>query len=295
MTGSEPEFHLPLPMPLDGHAGPAPRLPAERSSAMLGAALLEFDRVHASPGSPGSPGAAKSAKSLWAAPKTWAVAASGLLALAGGAAAARYYFHAAEPAATRAPVVQAPAPAPALSAAQPPAAVEATPQPAQVAPQELQPSADSAAPAAFKSAVREPERSRAAVRGAPEDLLQKANHQRALGQFRDASQTYALVYERFPRSVSAYVARVAAGAIELEHLSNPTRARKLFEQALREQPRGALDLEARQGLSVALRDLEDRTGEREVLRALIAEHSDSPAARRAQVRLRELASGGAGE
>jgi hypothetical protein len=74
----------------------------------------------------------------------------------------------------------------------------------------------------------------------------------------------------------------------LEHLSNPLKARKLFELALQERPKGALDLEARQGLSVALRDLEDRSGERDALRALVSRHPGSPAARRAQVRLMEL-------
>jgi hypothetical protein len=277
MTGSEPEFQVPLPMPLDGHSGPAPRLSGEQANAMLGAALLEFDRLH-----PAHAGQAPS--KLWAAPKTWAVAASTLLALAGSAAAARYYFHFGEPA----PVTRV-APAPSKLPVQPPPA-QLQPAPTQPTSSEVQPES---AVAPHASATPRPDRdtersNRAAVRGAPEDLLQKANHQRALGQFADAAQTYALVYERFPRSVSAYVARVAAGAIELEHLSNPTLARKLFDQALREQPRGALDLEARQGLSVALRDLEDRTGEREALKALVARHPDSPAARRAQVRLREI-------
>jgi len=270
MTGSEPEFHVPLPMPLDGHVGPATRLPDERASALLGAALLEFDRLHAPQAVPG-PG-----KSRWALPKTWAVAAASLLALTGGAAAAHRYFQLGQPAPTPPPAARSEAPL------APPPALAAEPEAPAAAAQRSGPDVQ-----------RAPERpSRAAVRGAPEDLLQKANHQRALGQFRDAAQTYAQVYERFPRSISAYVARVAAGAIELEHLSNPTRARKLLEQAVREQPHGALDLEARQGLSVALRDLEDRPGERTVLRALIAEHPDSPAARRAQVRLRELESRG---
>jgi TolA-binding protein len=130
--------------------------------------------------------------------------------------------------------------------------------------------------------------SRASERNAPEDLLQKANHQRSVAQFREAAATYAQVYERFPRTQSAYAARVAGAAIELEHLSNPTRARHLFEQALRDEPHGALDLEARQGLCVALRDLEDRAAEARALHALINAHPDSPAARRAQVRLREL-------
>jgi TolA-binding protein len=96
------------------------------------------------------------------------------------------------------------------------------------------------------------------------------------------------VYDRFPKSQAAYVARVAAASLELEHLSNPLKARKLFEVALQGRPKGALDLEARQGLSVALRDLEDRSGERDALRSLVKRHPGSPAARRAQVRLVEL-------
>ena len=276
MTGSEPEFQVPLPMPLDGHAGPAPRLPAEQTNALLGAALLEFDRLHPPHGASGANPPNASGKPFWAAPKTWAVAASALLALVGGAAAARYYCQFGEPAAAPAPVQAAPARAAVAKpeeAAGPQLQEPAGPEPS------ITPQASTTRP------EREPERAR---RAAPEDLLQKANHQRALGQFADAAQTYAQVYERFPRSVSAYVARVAAGAIELEHLSNPTLARKLFEQALREQPRGALDLEARQGLSVALRDLEDRTGDRDALKSRVAHPPDSPAARRAQVRLREI-------
>ena len=282
MTGSEPEFQVPLPMPLDGHAGPAPRLSAEQTHALLSAALLEFDRLHPQAGANGEPGA--SGKPFWAAPKTWAVAASTLLALVGGAAAARYYFQFGEPAAAPAAVQTAPVSSRTER-------TEAKPAPAPELQAPAEPEIPEAPQASATRPEREPERvSRAAVRGAPEDLLQKANHQRALGQFAGAAQTYAQVYERFPRSVPAYVARVAAAAIELEHLSNPTLARKLFEQALREQPRGALDLEARQGLSVALRDLEDRSGERDALKALVSHHPDSPAARRAQVRLREIGS-----
>ena len=110
----------------------------------------------------------------------------------------------------------------------------------------------------------------------------------AAGRFREAAQTYSLVYDRFPKTQAAYVSRVAAASLELEHLSNPLKARKLFESALQERPKGALDLEARQGLSTALRDLEDRSGERDALRALVSRHPGSPAARRAQVRLMEL-------
>ena len=51
---------------------------------------------------------------------------------------------------------------------------------------------------------------------------------------------------------------------------------------------GALDLEARQGLATALRDLGQEKAEITVLRQLIEIHGGSPAARRATERLHEL-------
>jgi hypothetical protein len=242
--------------------------------------LLEYDRV-----TPQTHPAQEAAKGTQAAPKLshWAIAASTALAVLGGAAAARYLLSTE----TSAPVSQV-----AQKANEEPS--PAQPAPLAAAPAQAAP-ADDAAPAAAdreSSAAEAPQEKgrRAVSRGAnaPEDLLQKANQQRAAGEFRDAAQTYSVVYDRFPKSQAAYVARVAAASLELEHLSNPIKARKLFEQALTDRPRGALDLEARQGLSIALRDLEDRSGERQVLRMLISRHPGSPAARRAQVRLLEL-------
>jgi tetratricopeptide (TPR) repeat protein len=248
-------------MVLDNHAGPAARITRERAASMVEAALLGFDGAV-----PVRPRRADLGRLL-------AIAASVLLALVGGAAAARYYFQFGE----------------AQRAAQEPdqtvARAVAKSQPVRISAPVVTETPNEPAP--LPTAPKTP-RPATPERTAPEDLLQRANHLRAAGQFREAAQTYTLVYDRFPKSLSAYVAKVAAAAIELEHLSNPTRARRLYEQAVREQPRGALDLEARQGLSVALRDLEDRPAETRALQALVAAHPDSPAARRAQVRLREI-------
>jgi tetratricopeptide (TPR) repeat protein len=267
MTGSDPELRLPLQLPLDDRHGPAPRLPREHADALVSAALIEYDRAITTSQPSGRRSLPRKA--------TWATAAGAVIALTVGAAAARYYLHASEPAR---PVQAAPIPA---SLAKP------QPQPEAPAPSLTpEPSApEDVGPTTVIPPMTPAKTSRAS---APEDLLQKANHQRAVAQFRDAASTYAQVYEHFPRTQSAYAARVADAAIELEHLSNPTRARRLFEQALRDEPHGALDLEARQGLCVALRDLEDRSAEARALHTLINAHPDSPAARRAQVRLREL-------
>lgn len=300
MSGSDPELQLPIALTLDDHAGPAPRMPRERLAALVDTALLEYDRVNpARPARSDEPSASRASKTPKAtATSPWAVAAGTALALIGGAAAARFIFHesAAEtPKPVAAPVV--PAQPQALPSPEIELELETEPQPASTSSPSGEGPTDATEKGASDDVSTGPandqpyEKGRHAVVrrvSVPEDLLQKANRQRAAGQFRSAAQTYTLVYDRFPKSQAAYVARVAAGSLELEHLSNPTGARKLFEQALAERPRGALDLEARQGLSVALRDLEDRAGERSVLRTLVRRHPGSPAARRAQVRLLEL-------
>lgn len=263
MTDSELDVALPFALVLDDHAGPAARIRRERTAAMIEAAMLGFD------------GAAQAPARRNQLARMLSIAACLLLALAGGAAAARYYFRFGNP-----PTPQA-AERPSLHSTPKARPIAPAPQPT--------PEPEPEKAAQLTTGVKSP-RAAAAEHLAPDDLLQRANRLRAAGQFRQAAQTYAVVCDRFPRSPSAYVARVASAAIELEHLSNPTRARRLFEQALREQPAGALDLEARQGLSVALRDLEDRPAEARALHALVASHPDSPAARRAQVRLREIGS-----
>jgi tetratricopeptide (TPR) repeat protein len=252
---------------LDDRPGPAPRISRERALTMVEAALAALPPPIAAP------------KGFAAAGRSWIVAAGVLFGIVGGAAAARWYFADA----TKAPVAApAPASAPKLAPAPvvepPPAAAVAPAQPEQA---DLEPEA----PADRGAAV---ERGTGSGRGAPEDLLQKANRLRTQGRFRDSAQTYSAVSDRYPKTLSSYVAQVAAGSIELEHLSNPGKARKLFERALREHPEGALDLEARQGLATALRDLGQEKAEVDVLRRLIDVHPGSPAAKRAALRLAEL-------
>lgn len=248
---------------LDDRAGPAQRISRDRALAMVDSALAQLPTA-----------APVRRTSRLGRPAI--VAAGVVLGVAFGAAAARWYFPdppqplAAATAPARAPraaVRRAPTPAPAPV----PAEVVETPEPSA----EL---ADT------------PERSRnaASERPAPEDLLQKANRLRTFGRFREAAQTYGAVAERYPNTLSAYVSQVAAASIELEHLNNPQRARRLYERALREHPEGALDLEARQGLATALRDLGERQAEIRVLQKLIDMHAGSPAARRASERLKEL-------
>ena len=251
---------------LDDRPGPAPRISRDRALSMVETALAEL------------PPPMAASRGFATANKPMIAVAAIVLSVIGGAAAARWYFTERAPEPPKATQAAPVAPAP-----QPRAAVE----PRSV-PVEVEIVDDAAEPAASEPSDTPRSRASAADRGAPEDLLQKANRLRTLGKFREAAQTYSSVSERYPNTLSAYVAQVAAASIELEHLSNPLRARRLFERALREHPEGALDLEARQGLATALRDLDQTRAEADVLRQLIDMHAGSPAARRAAVRLKEL-------
>lgn len=260
---------------LDDRPGPAPRISRERALAMVETALAELPPPMAAP------------RRFASAGRSWLVAAAVLFGIVGGAAAARWYFadtaKAPVPAVGNANRFEELTPAPVV----PPVAVVAPPAAA------VAPPAAAVAPAPAEEADPEAPADRSAAaerRGAPEDLLQKANRLRTQGRFRDAAQTYSAVSDRYPKTLSSYVAQVAAGSIELEHLSNPGKARKLFERALREHPEGALDLEARQGLATALRDLGQEKAEIDVLHRLIDVHPGSPAAKRAALRLAELGS-----
>jgi tetratricopeptide (TPR) repeat protein len=245
---------------LDDRAGPARRITKDQALALVDEALATWEGERLVPERRGA--------GLW---QSVAVAAGLLLAVVGGASAARWYYGAAESPPTGAESTRV---AHKRHAKAPASAV--TPE------QETQIDVESLEPRATKVA-------RHVERAEPDDLLQKANHLRAEGRFQAAAETYAQVYERYPRSLSAYAAQVAAASIELEHLGKPLRAQKLFESALHAYPKGALDLEARQGLSLALHDLGKRKEEVRVLRSLIAAHAASPAARRAEARLKELA------
>ena len=238
---------------LDDRAGPARRISKDQAADFLDQALSTWEREQDAP--------KRSRGALW---PSLAVAAGLLLAVVGGASAAHWYYGR-TPQAAPERVVQ-----------------HASPR-SVVVEQELAPRAEIGSSGRRVARMIKP-----AERPEPDDLLQKANRLRAEGRFQSAAETYTQVYERYPRSLSAYAAQVAAASIELEHLGKPLRAQRLFESALHAHPSGALDLEARQGLALSLRDLGKPKAEALALRALVAAHAQSPAARRAEARLKEL-------
>jgi tetratricopeptide (TPR) repeat protein len=264
---------------LDDRGGPAPRIKRDRAAAMVEQALASMPLAAL----PATPPQTAGGVRAWL--RGLAVAAGALLMLTGGVALARYAYQ--ELFAD--PPVQAPERGPQQTAVP---AVQKTPATPVLAPAAAPESAADSMTDSESATDSEPERTSRAGKPAevlaPDDLLQKANRLRSQGAFAEAAATYSQVYERDARSLPAYVAQVAAASIELEHLAHPARAKKLFERALRAHPAGALDLEARQGLALSLRDLGDGSGEATALRSLIDRHPKSPAAKRAALRLREL-------
>ncbi|HMI93543.1 MAG TPA: tetratricopeptide repeat protein [Polyangiales bacterium] len=271
---------------LDDRGGPAPRITRDRASAMVEQALASMPLA-------ALPAAEPKAAGVRAWLRVLAVAAGALLMLTGGVALARYAWQElfAEPTPsagheqTAVPAVQSKP-----AAVQPAAEAAPDPEPDPGSATDPESDSDSEAVADSEAAAGRAVRLGKSEALAPDDLLQKANRLRSLGDFAEAAATYSQVYERDARSLSAYVAQVAAASIELEHLAHPARAKKLFERALRAHPDGALDLEARQGLALSLRDLGDASGEATALRSLVSRHPKSPAAKRAALRLGELGS-----
>ena len=202
-----------------------------------------------------------------------------LRGLAGGASAGRWYYGPTLPTVDVAASIEAPAPGEARHRTRP----EAVHIEAAVTAEEpdLSPEPALAQPRVHRSIPHE--------KAEPEDLLQRANRLRAEGRFESAAETYALVYERYPRSLSAYAAR-SRRARSSRHLGKPNQ-----RAAVRECLRATRPARSSRGAraSPAMRN-GARQGETQALRARLEVHAESPAARRAEARLKELLKAGAG-
>jgi tetratricopeptide (TPR) repeat protein len=282
--------------PLDDGPGPAQPIRAERAEALVRGAL---DAWQAERGLAEPAGA-----SLKPPRRRAALAAFVALGVAGAAAAAGYtLLHSSL---TPMPVLRAvsqplggrPLPS-AASAPEIPAVPEASAAP-ESPPEELRSAPASSSEAAPKAphsrasgrqrdeAEEPPAQESAAAEAIPQDWLRQANQLRASGRYAEAEQIYAKVYRTYPRSASAYVARVAAANIRLEHLNDADGARRLYQAAEKGGKGGALEVEIRSGEARASRKLGEKAAEIEALRALIAAHPGSRAAERARARLTEL-------
>ncbi|QSQ12836.1 tetratricopeptide repeat protein [Myxococcus landrumensis] len=241
---------------LDDTAGPARRLSRQRSTALVRAALL------ATVDAPSPPSRPRRRFEWWL---------SGGLLVVGAAAAAGWQVSRGSPPLTQAhvdPVVMA-SPHVDSVPAEPPAVTQVA-----VAP-------------AVRPSHAEVARERS-VMPAPEDLLRRANAHRADGQWKAAEALYLRVIRSEPRGMPAYVARVASGALRLEHLGDARGALRQYEEALRGWPEGLLAEEAGHGVAEAFRALGDTTGEARALESFLQRHPDSPHGVAARMRLREI-------
>ncbi|RKH63541.1 tetratricopeptide repeat protein [Corallococcus llansteffanensis] len=244
--------------PLDEGSGPARRLSRKRSSALVQAAL----DAALQPVAPAPPSRRRKRPPVW-------LMAGAALVFTGAAAAAVWRFSASRPAT---PVVLTPH----------------VPEPTRIA--TLEPVSLPSPPAPFVIEHPRPARPVPATReqARPEDLLRQANALRSEGKWTEAEGLYLRVIRAQPSSLAAYVARVASGALRLEHLGDARGALRQFQDAQRSQPGGMLDPEARHGEAEAYRALGDTAAEARALDAFIALHPDSPLGATARSRLREL-------
>lgn len=244
--------------PLDGGSGPARRLSRQRSSALVQAALDAALQQ-----APEPPRRRRR-------PPVWWMAGAALVFTGAAAAAVWRYARPEQPQ----PVVLTPA----------------VPEPTRMATLEPVP-LPSPPPEPFVIEHPRPLRPTITVKESskPEDLLRQANAFRSEGRWKEAEGLYLRVIRAEPSSLAAYVARVASGALRLEHLGDARGALRQFEDAVRMQPGGMLDPEARHGVAEAHRALGDAAAEARALEEFLTLHPDSPLSAASRARLRELA------
>ncbi|MFT3925594.1 MAG: hypothetical protein QM778_23845 [Myxococcales bacterium] len=132
----------------------------------------------------------------------------------------------------------------------------------------------------------------AASARAAQDWLDQGNRLRAQAKWREAYQAYAQIWQRAPESSAAYVARIAAANLRLEHFADPRGALGLLRAAIKQSPNGVLDEEARYGVAEAQRKLGDARAEQRALEELLAKHPQSAESARARARLARLREAG---
>jgi anti-sigma factor RsiW len=232
----------------------------------------------------------------------WAVAASLLLGLFGGAAAAMFAMRP-----QRGDDVAAPTPTTPEAAAE-----EETPsrRGRHVAPAERpmedpveepsveEPSVEQAAgaePPAVEEATIEETASPVATpdpRPAPramsaEELLALANSARRDHQYPRAIRTYRRLQAEHPRSREAAVSHVTLGRLLLDGMRQPAGALREFDRYLAQRRHRVLGEEARVGRALALQRLGRRDAERRAWNDLLQHHPDTLHAERARSRLAE--------
>ena len=179
--------------------------------------------------------------------------------------------------AERQPQEQAPPPSPSSSPPPEPAIAEPAPAPEEVG--------EATRPTDRRAPPAPPRRPSSASDG-----LAEANALRAEGRYDRAADAYLSVIDRHPASDQAYVARVAAADILLDHQRDAAQALALYEAAVEQRPGGNLEGQALYGAARAHRALGRDQAEQRTLRAFVERHPDSLRAAQAHRRLEDLRS-----
>jgi len=116
--------------------------------------------------------------------------------------------------------------------------------------------------------------------------LAEANRLRGQHRYRPALGLYLQVIERYPSSIQASAARVAAAAIRLEQFGDVQGAERLYRDA--KTSSGQLTPEAQFGLAEVYRARGDYPAEERALDEFVHRYSDSPLVSAAKRRLRSL-------
>jgi tetratricopeptide (TPR) repeat protein len=294
---------------VDDRAGPARPIAPRRAEEMVRAALGELlfansDPRHQSQVAPASPTATQTPTLPAPRRKLAALAATGLLLLAGGAAAGVAAWAPWEPRAQPQPTEPVRAIARRSSARSVPST-----QPRSVLARAIAEAPGAEPTPAAKPAVRaraaatrtvgsatirppaeDPAPERSAGAGAAIDDLERANRLRADRRWAEASDAYARVGLRFPGSDADYVASIARAGLLLDRLGRPALALEGYRRALGLRPSGSLGEEALYGITACHRALGDRTAERSALQHFLATQPSSPLRARVRARLDQIES-----
>lgn len=266
---------------LDATAGPARAIDDRRASAIIAGALGGAGFPSPASGGGTSGGAASGGKAALAV--KLAIVTGGLATIA---VVAWFALRETSPAATPAPIVAA-APPPVET---PPPVVAAVPPPppAEPAPAPADEPTDVAADEPVDVAPEKP-RAHAKPHASPaqlDDLLAKANAQRAAHAWKAADALYARVVAGSPTGLAGQTALVASATLHLEHLNDPAGAERRFRAVLAHP--GGLAEDARWGVAECERARGDTAGEKRALDDFLAHHASSPIAPRARARRAEL-------
>jgi hypothetical protein len=118
-----------------------------------------------------------------------------------------------------------------------------------------------------------------------EELLAAANQARREHDYGEAQRLYRRLQSVHPRSREAALSHVTLGRLLLDGMGDPAGALREFDRYLGQRGHRVLDEEARVGRALAFQRLGRRAEEQEAWRDLLAHHPDTLHAERARARL----------